>query len=91
MDATEEVIKIVRKIFDSSHKPFLIGTHQLVVTTSIGIAVYPNDGMTEKTFIKNADIAMYQAKQAGRAWYQLYRKAAGKKTNSTTIAAAIEE
>jgi diguanylate cyclase (GGDEF)-like protein len=44
------------------------------VTTSIGITVYPNDGMDEGILLKNADIAMYQAKQAGRNRYQLWKK-----------------
>jgi len=75
MEVIEEAIQVVQKIIDRFHKPFLIDTHQLVVTTSIGIAVYPNDGMDEEILMKNADIAMYQAKQAGRARYQLYKKA----------------
>ena len=75
MEVIEEAIQVVQKIIDRFHKPFLIDTHQLVVTTSIGIAVYPNDGMDEEILMKNADIAMYQAKQAGRARYQLYKEA----------------
>ncbi len=75
MKVREEAIPFVQKIIDRFHKPFLIDNHQLIVTTSIGITVYPNDGMDEKVLMKNADIAMYQAKQAGRARYQLYKKA----------------
>jgi diguanylate cyclase (GGDEF)-like protein/PAS domain S-box-containing protein len=71
----EDAIPVAQKIVDSFCKPFLIDTHQLVVTTSIGIAVYPHDGTGEVILLKNADIAMYQAKQAGRARYQLYKKA----------------
>ena len=71
----EDAIPVAQKIVDSFRKPFLIDTHQLVVTTSIGIAVYPNDGTDEGILLKNADIAMYQAKQAGRARYQLCKKA----------------
>ena len=70
----ENAIQVVQKIVDSFCKPFLIDTHQLIVTTSIGIAVYPNDGKDEAMLLKNADIAMYQAKEAGRARYQLYEK-----------------
>ena len=68
-------IKAAQKIVDSFSKPFLIDTHKLVVTTSIGIAVYPDDGTDEGVLLKNADIAMYQAKEAGRDRYQLYNKA----------------
>jgi diguanylate cyclase (GGDEF)-like protein/PAS domain S-box-containing protein len=74
LKAIEDAIQVVQKIVDSFCKPFLIDTHQLVVTTSIGIAVYPNDGTDGDSLLKNADIAMYQAKQAGRARYQLYKK-----------------
>ena len=75
MEVIEEAIQVVQKIIDRFNKPFLIDTHQLVVTTSIGIAVYPKDGMDEEILMKNADIAMYQAKQAGRARYQFYKEA----------------
>jgi diguanylate cyclase (GGDEF)-like protein/PAS domain S-box-containing protein len=70
----EDAIPVAQKIVDSFYKPFLIDTHQLIVTMSIGIAVYPDDGTDEGILLKNADIAMYQAKQAGRARYQLYKK-----------------
>jgi diguanylate cyclase (GGDEF)-like protein len=59
---------------DSFRKPFLIGTHQLTVTTSMGIAVYPDNGTGGDILLKNADKAMYQAKQAGRAGYKLYNE-----------------
>ena len=71
----EDAIQVAQKIVDSFHKPFFIDTYQLVVTTSIGIAVYPNDGTDEGILLKNADIAMYQAKQAGGGRYQLCKKA----------------
>jgi diguanylate cyclase (GGDEF)-like protein/PAS domain S-box-containing protein len=71
----EDAVRVAQKIVDSFYKPFLIDTHELVVTTSIGIAVYPKDGTDEGMLLKNADIAMYQAKQAGRARYRLYSEA----------------
>ena len=74
LKAVEDAIQVAQKIVDSFRKPFLIDTHQLVVTTSIGIAVYPNDGMDGDILLKNADIAMYQAKEAGRDRYQIYNK-----------------
>jgi diguanylate cyclase (GGDEF)-like protein/PAS domain S-box-containing protein len=69
-----DAIQVAQKIVNHFRKPFLIDTHQLVVTTSIGITVYPDDGMDEGILLKNADIAMYQAKQAGRNRYQLWKK-----------------
>ena len=74
LEVIEDAIQVAQKIVDSFRKPFLIDTHQLVVTTSIGIAIYPNDGTDEGILLKNADIAMYQAKQTGRDRYQLCKK-----------------
>ncbi|MBN2124187.1 MAG: GGDEF domain-containing protein, partial [Deltaproteobacteria bacterium] len=76
LKGAEDAIQVAQKVVDGFRKPFLIDTHQLVVTTSIGIAVYPNDGTDEGTLLKNADIAMYQAKQAGRDRYQIYKQQA---------------
>ena len=75
LEVIEDAIQVAQKIVDSFCKPLLIDTHQFVVTMSIGIAVYPNDGTDEVTLLKNADIAMYQAKQAGGGRYQLCKKA----------------
>jgi diguanylate cyclase (GGDEF)-like protein len=71
----DDVIPVAQKIVESFRQPFPSDTHHLVLTTSIGIAVYPIDGTDEGILLKNADIAMYQAKQAGRDRYQLYNKA----------------
>ena len=70
----DDVIPVVRKIVESFREPFLIGAQQLFVTTSIGIAVYPEDGLQENNLLKNADSAMYQAKQKGRNRYQSHNK-----------------
>ena len=74
LEVIDNAIQIALKIVDSFYKPFRIDTHKIVVTTSIGIAVYPEDGTNESMLLKNADNAMYQAKQAGRARYQLCNK-----------------
>jgi diguanylate cyclase (GGDEF)-like protein/PAS domain S-box-containing protein len=71
----EDAIQVAQKIVESFRQPFPIETHHLVLTTSIGIAVYPIDGTDEGILLKNADIAMYQAKQAGRDRYQIFNKA----------------
>jgi len=71
----EDVIQVAQKIVDSFHNPFFIDIHQLIVTTSIGIAIYPHDGTDEDILLKNADKAMYQAKQTGRDRYQIYKEA----------------
>jgi len=50
-----------------------IDRHDLHVTTSIGVSVYPDDGLDAETLIKNADTAMYQAKENGRQNYQYFK------------------
>ena len=52
-----------------------IAQHELHVTTSIGVSVYPDDGLDAETLIKNADTAMYQAKENGRQRYQFFMPA----------------
>ena len=52
-----------------------IDQHDLHLTTSIGVSVYPDDGGDAETLIKNADTAMYQAKENGRQSYQFFKPA----------------
>jgi diguanylate cyclase (GGDEF)-like protein/PAS domain S-box-containing protein len=52
-----------------------VDEHDLHVTTSIGVSVYPDDGLDAETLIKNADTAMYQAKENGRQSYQFFEPA----------------
>ena len=75
LKGNKDAIQVAQKIVDGFRKPFLIDTHQLMMTTSIGIAVYPHDGADEGILLKNADQAMYQAKQTGRDRYRFYEKA----------------
>jgi diguanylate cyclase (GGDEF)-like protein len=75
LKAIEDAIQVAQKIVDRFCKPLLVDTYQFTVTMSIGIAVYPHDGADEVILLKNADIAMYRAKQAGGGRYQLYKEA----------------
>ena len=61
---------VARKILEAVSAPLVIDGHELRVTTSIGIAVFPGDGFDAETLLKNADRAMYRAKQLGRNNYQ---------------------
>ena len=56
-------------------QPHSIDQHDLHVTTSIGVSVYPEDGLDAETLIKNADTAMYQAKENGRQSFQFFKPA----------------
>lgn len=61
-----ELTKIIRRIQDSIKVPFMIEDHNIELTSSVGIAFYPQDGLTETELIKNADIAMFKSKEEGR-------------------------
>ena len=63
---------VAQKILAVVGKPFTLIGHEFRVTASIGISVYPRDGLDEQTLTKNADIAMYQAKEEGKNNFQFY-------------------
>ena len=69
----DNIVDIARKILDSIERPFSINGHAAMVSTSIGIAVFPEDGTTPDLLIRNADAAMYQSKAAGRNTYHYYQ------------------
>jgi diguanylate cyclase (GGDEF)-like protein/PAS domain S-box-containing protein len=64
--AREDALCIASEILDAIRRPFHIGGHEIFVTTSIGVAFYPEDGTDVGELLKNADVAMYQAKDSGR-------------------------
>jgi diguanylate cyclase (GGDEF)-like protein/PAS domain S-box-containing protein len=68
----ENATEVARKIIESFQEPFLVEEHELRTTASIGITIFPDDGSDADTLLKNADIAMYSAKQRGRNNYQRY-------------------
>lgn len=68
----EESGQIAHKVLDALSEPFAIGGHELHVTPSIGICAYPGDGPDAETLMRNADTAMYHAKEMGRNNYQFF-------------------
>lgn len=66
------ITTVVQKILVDFAQPFFIDHQELFVTTSIGISFAPVDGDDAQTLLKNADIAMYRAKDLGRNTYQYY-------------------
>ena len=67
-----DAAKIAQKLIDAVAQPFVIGGHELFISSSVGISCYPQDGVNADTLLKNADAAMYRAKQLGRNGYQSY-------------------
>ncbi len=66
--------KVAARILDSLKTPFTIQKQELHISTSIGIALFPEDGRNADDLIKNADIAMYHAKKSGRSNYQFFSR-----------------
>ena len=63
---------IARRILDTLGRPFMVGEHELFVSASIGITVYNNDDTDQEALIKQADMAMYRAKELGRDTYSFF-------------------
>ncbi len=72
IEAPEHAGQVAEKILRALQQPITILGHQLIVTTSIGITVIPDDGVEPNALLKNADLAMYRAKEQGRNNYQFY-------------------
>lgn len=75
IDCPDVAAGIARKFCESLSKPFSIQGKQLRVSTSIGITIFPDDGDDPETLLKNADTAMYFAKQNGRGNHQFFNAA----------------
>lgn len=66
VSSAESVMQLAERIRDLMTRPFVLEGRELVLTTSIGIAMYPEDGDTADALLKHADTAMYHAKEEGR-------------------------
>ncbi len=71
-DGVQSALPVVDKIREAMRQPFDLKGHEVTVTCSIGIAVYPDDGLDADTLIKYADTAMYRAKEAGRDAFRFF-------------------
>jgi diguanylate cyclase (GGDEF)-like protein/PAS domain S-box-containing protein len=69
----DDIASVAEKILTELALPHSIANSDLYVTTSIGISVYPQDGIDTESLIKSADTAMYFAKDSGRNNYQFFR------------------
>ncbi len=72
LDDEEQAAGLARHIAEVLDEPFLIDGRYFRISSSIGITVYPDDGLTSSEILKHADIAMYAAKQSGRNQYTFF-------------------
>jgi len=67
-----DAVRVAERILESFRRPFPVDGRELVLTASVGISIFPEDGDTQDALIKNADLAMYRAKAQGKNAYQLF-------------------
>jgi diguanylate cyclase (GGDEF)-like protein len=72
LDEEKYAATVAQKIIAAVARPFVLLGQDFRVTASIGISIYPQNGQDEQTLTKNADIAMYQAKEDGKNTFQFY-------------------
>ncbi|MEJ2589921.1 MAG: EAL domain-containing protein [Candidatus Thiodiazotropha sp.] len=78
----ESPARVARKTLSLLGQPIYIGPHILQVTTSIGIAIYPDDGQDATSLLKNADAAMYMAKREGRNGFHYFTQTMAEKAEN---------
>ena len=71
-EGPQTALAVVDKIREALRRPFDLNGHEVTVTASIGITIYPDDGLDADTLIKYADTAMYRAKEAGRDTFRFF-------------------
>jgi diguanylate cyclase (GGDEF)-like protein len=69
---SEDAAGVAARILESLSEPLHLADHEVIVTTSIGISVFPQDGQDAETLLKRADMAMYFAKRTGRNSFQYF-------------------
>jgi diguanylate cyclase (GGDEF)-like protein len=72
IDSPDDAMRVAKKITEGVPKLMLLGGREIFVTISVGIAVAPEDGCDADVLVRNADAAMYRAKEMGRNTYRLY-------------------
>lgn len=73
ISSPDDVSALAKKFLDALATPFAMDGHEFFITCSIGIGLYPNDGTDTQTLMKNADTAMYRAKQQGGNNFQFFQ------------------
>jgi diguanylate cyclase (GGDEF)-like protein/PAS domain S-box-containing protein len=75
LDRAEDALAVARRVLDAIERPFALADRDVMLSASIGIALFPDDGTDAATLLKHADSAMYQAKASGRGQCEFYSAA----------------
>jgi diguanylate cyclase (GGDEF)-like protein len=94
-DDRNAIDRLARDILDTMAQPLMIDGNELVPSTSIGIAIAPQDGGDGQTLLRNADLALYRAKEAGRGTFAFFEESLNERAQErrqleTDLRAAIE-
>ncbi|MDI6817308.1 MAG: PAS domain S-box protein [Actinomycetota bacterium] len=81
INCAQDAAQVAQKIFEAIKPPFDLDGREFFTTTSIGISLYPNDGQDARFLLKNADAALYYAKEQGRNNFQFYSPALAAKAS----------
>lgn len=73
VSSSEEVVMVAERVREALSDPIIIEGQELLITASIGISMFPSDGDDVETLVRNADTAMYRAKERGKNGWQFYR------------------
>lgn len=70
--SAKDISQLARKVLDTLAPAFVIGGHEIFMTASIGVSIFPTDGEDTNSLLRCADVAMYRAKDLGRNNFQFY-------------------
>ena len=81
LSETDSISSIAQTILNTLKEPVRLGKHEVIVSTSIGITLAPTDSINSETLMKNADLALYMAKENGRDGYHFFTEALNLRAN----------
>ncbi|PLY12779.1 MAG: hypothetical protein C0631_16095 [Sedimenticola sp.] len=85
LNSNSDAVSTASKLLNSFHRPFELHGHEFHITTSIGLSQYPDDGSDPESLLKNADTAMYRAKENGRNTLSLYTPQMSEEVRNRTL------
>ena len=77
LEGRRDVIEVAQKVLGAFSRPFVLHENRLFLTASVGVAVYPDDGLAPSALLRSADTAMYRVKKRGRNGYELHEGDSG--------------